>query len=184
MSGRPCAAPLPGRSSQVRDVLDYSVDPIDLAAADRDGREGHPSRLEPVSSSFETDKTCIRAFSRVACHICLSRYNAGAGWRLRQLTGRLIGRLKGRAIAIDKDRINRPLLRETLRSDRDACSGRRLSSRSGWKWPQKVVSGVSSVHVSGHRADRAAPLSQPDTMRLRIDFRAKPDSIRPKTNPV
>jgi hypothetical protein len=42
---------------------------------------------------------------------------------------------------------------------------------------------VSSVHVSGHRADRAAPLSQPDTMRLRIDFRAKLDSIRPKTNP-
>jgi hypothetical protein len=42
---------------------------------------------------------------------------------------------------------------------------------------------VSSMHVSGHQADRAAPLSQPDTIRLRIDFRAKPDSIRLKTNP-
>jgi hypothetical protein len=102
MSGRDCSAPLSGRLGQVRDVLDYSIDPIDLAAADRDGREGHLSRLNPVSSNFGTkphDKTCIGAFSRLARHIRPSRYNASVGWQLRRLTGRLTGR----AIAIGRD---------------------------------------------------------------------------------
>jgi hypothetical protein len=42
---------------------------------------------------------------------------------------------------------------------------------------------VTSTHVSGHLADCAVLLSQPDTFRDRNDFGSKPDSIRPKTNP-
>jgi hypothetical protein len=84
----------------------------------------------------------------------------------------------------DRDRSSTESIMLALRSDREVGAWGRLSSRSGSRRPQEVVSGVPSDHVSGHRADRAVSLSRPDTFRDRIDFGSKPDSIRSKTNPA